>query len=358
MRALVVEAGGTRSALAAVRALRAAGWTVGVGAPSRRDGVATRSRAVSAVHAVPPPGRGFAERVAALVREHGYDVVFGAGDAEVLALGSAAGSIGAALPQPPYDVLVRALDKLELTKAAAAAGFPVPEVLPPGELRGRGIVKPRWHWLPSGGGSDRFEAVVVDGPAEAEAAAARIRAAGREPVAQPYVAGPLTAYCCVFDGGVVRARVQQRATRIWPASAGVSVRAETVPVDPGVEARATALLADLGWRGLAEIQFVGGRLVDLNGRVYGSLALALAAGVNLPAVAAALATGRTPPPAPEPAPGVRYQWFEGDLRASGPWAALRYAPGAVDGVWRLDDPLPGLASAVALARRAARKALR
>jgi predicted ATP-grasp superfamily ATP-dependent carboligase len=47
------------------------------------------------------------------------------------------------------------------------------------------------------------------------------------------------------------------------------------------------LLADLGWSGVANVQFVrapGGRprLIDLNGRLYGSLALAYATGVNVP----------------------------------------------------------------------------
>ena len=56
------------------------------------------------------------------------------------------------------------------------------------------------------------------------------------------------------------------------------------------------------------------RLIDLNGRFYGSLSLAVAAGANLPAVWADLAMGR-PPQAPVRAvPGVRYHWGTADVR--------------------------------------------
>ncbi len=83
---------------------------------------------------------------------------------------------------------------------------------------------------------------------------------------------------------------------------GASCRAVTVPVDPDLSARAAALFRVLGWFGLAELQFLvpaagPARLIDLNGRFYGSLALAVRAGANLPASWAALATGRDVKPA-------------------------------------------------------------
>jgi hypothetical protein len=116
-----------------------------------------------------------------------------------------------------------------------------------------------------------------------------------------------------------------------------------------------ALLGALGWTGLSQLQFLRGadgrpRVIDFNGRFYGSLALALVAGVNLPALAAALATGRsTAGLGGDAVPGVRYQWLEGDLRAArehsrAPWrdaaGCLRYALGAGHSVWRASDPRP------------------
>jgi predicted ATP-grasp superfamily ATP-dependent carboligase len=141
-------------------------------------------------------------------------------------------------------------------------------------------------------------------------------------------------------------------------------------VDPALAARAAELLAALGWFGLVELQLVepdhGPRLLlELNGRFYGSMALALAAGVNFPDAWARLGTGGPAPPLQTPRPGVRYQWLEGDLRAA--WAeprggrlrdvlgCLAYAPGAAHSIWRSSDPGPGLWVTADLARRAVRR---
>src|SRR5205823_3805656 len=116
----------------------------------------------------------------------------------------------------------------------------------------------------------------------------------------------------------VVARVQQEARTIWPLNAGMSARAETVPVDEVLAAKVAELLQELGWFGLAQLQFVvpedgGPVLIDFNGRLYGSLALAVAAGVNLPAIWGCVATDRPLPRTREGLAGVRYQWEEGDF---------------------------------------------
>ena len=146
----------------------------------------------------------------------------------------------------------------------------------------------------------------------------------------------------VDRAGSVVARLQQEAEGTWPPHVGASVRARTVPVDEELAAGIDALVRELGWFGLAELQLLapaGGRprLIDLNGRFYGSLALALAAGVNLPAIWAALATGRPAPPVTPAALEVRYHWLEGDLRRSrrehtgGLVDSFRYGRGAESG---------------------------
>jgi predicted ATP-grasp superfamily ATP-dependent carboligase len=375
-RALVVEEGRTRGALAAVRALRAAGWAVGVGCPGGR-GIAASSRAVTLRHDVPPPAEGVGEFVDAVRRavDAGrYDVVLAAGDAELLAIAYGAERIGAAVPHPGYDVVLRAVDKLALSTVADAAGLGAPrtDLATPDVLaswRGRAVIKPRWHWRPDRPqAGSRCEAVVVPDAVAAAEAAGAMRAAGAEPVIQEHVEGELIAFACVVDdGGALVGSVQQRATRIWPAVAGVSVRAETVAVDPVLEGRVTALLRELGWRGIAEVQLLQRAgsdpvLIDLNGRIYGSLALAVSAGVNIPALGAAVAAGLQPRPAPAARVGCRYLWLEGELRAvraggAGPVGpaivdAMRWARGSVGGVWDGRDPRPGAQQLRDLARRA------
>jgi predicted ATP-grasp superfamily ATP-dependent carboligase len=326
--ALVVEGVDDRAALAACRALAAAGWRVGAGSPPR--GLAAASRVLSARHRVTPPQEDldrFAADVAAAVREGAYEVVFsGGGDAEAMALSLVRDRIEAAIPYGPHESFVRALDKYELARAARTAGIAAPAATEATEdalaaHRGTFVVKARLHAPRLGGsGPSRLPTAVTTDRAVASEAASRIREAGGEPLLQEPVMGALTAFSCVAGpDGEILARSQQRAERVWPVAAGVSARAVTVPVDPELEAGASRLLAELGWTGAAELQFLDPvegppQLIDFNGRFYGSLALAVSAGANLPAAWAAAATGRPLPADRTARPGCVYQWLESDLR--------------------------------------------
>ena len=127
-------------------------------------------------------------------------------------------------------------------------------------------------------------------------------------VVQEVIEGNLLAYTALIDAtGKVVADVQQRADRLWPPGSGVSVRAVTEAVDQSLRDAVRPLLRNSKWFGIAQLQFIatpeGDRyLIDLNGRFYGSLALAVAAGCDLPTAWANLATDR-PIEIGEPHPG-------------------------------------------------------
>jgi predicted ATP-grasp superfamily ATP-dependent carboligase len=119
--------------------------------------------------------------------------------------------------------------------------------------------------------------------------------------------------------------------------------------------RAHALLLELDWRGLANLQFLtpnGGspHLIDCNGRFYGSLALAVAAGANLPAIWAADAMGLPTAGPVTGRPGVRYQSFQADLlrarraprrgRMREVVGTVSFAFRATHSTWHREDPLP------------------
>jgi predicted ATP-grasp superfamily ATP-dependent carboligase len=382
VRALVVEQGFSRGALAAVRALAQAGWQVGVGAPDAR-GLASASRACARRHAVPAAHQdqpAFLAAVARAVREGGYEVVFGAGEAEVLTLSEHRNSVPAVVPHADHQAVLDALDKVRLAEAAVTAGLRVPRTLDPASLSDEAlpvVVKARMHARPGQAGAPpRIDTNVVHGATAARRRVRQIAELGGEAEVQEFLDGHLMAYAAVTTAGgrQVAAQSMQVASRVWPLGAGASCRAVSVPVDPALAERAGALLAALGWFGLAELQFLVPadgipRLIDLNGRFYGSLALAVGAGANLPATWAALATGRWAAPAgAEPvtaAAGVRYSWWQGDLRRAvverrGGMArdlagSLYAGLGAVHSIGRWRDPAPALALARQLlaGRRAA-----
>jgi predicted ATP-grasp superfamily ATP-dependent carboligase len=185
VRALVIDQGLDRGSLAGVRALARDGWTVGVGSPVR--GLAGSSRAVTRWHPVPAAQDGVAryvDAVAAAVASGGYEVVFTSDDIGVLALSRHREEIGAIFPYAPHENVVRALDKLELTRAAARAGLATPatveaDVEAIGAARWPAVVKPRLHSALLPGAPGRLSVSIAHGPAEARRAIDAIRRGSR-----------------------------------------------------------------------------------------------------------------------------------------------------------------------------------
>lgn len=188
---------------------------------------------------------------------------------------------------------------------------------------------------------------------------------------QERICGPGVGMFVLFDRGRPIAEFAHRRLREKPPSGGVSVLRESVPVDPILRRWAERLLAPIGWHGVAMLEFkrdaVTGHpyLIEVNGRFWGSLQLAVDAGLDFPALTAQLALGHVPAAAPRYREGVRSRWLLGDvdhllLRLRRTARGLQLpatAPGRVETLWRflrffgrdlhyeiekLDDPGPGL----------------
>ena len=360
-RALILEDGLCRHVLAAARGLAAAGWTVGLGSP--KPGFTSSSRAVDAWHEVPSAEAdvyGFIAGVVDAVEAGGYSVVFGARDVEAIALSQMRDEIPALVPYPPHEVVLASFDKLTLAQAARSAGIaspaPMTAINPRMSPTGQVIVKARLHAvLERAGSPPRIEGRPVSSVAARDRRVAEILGAGGLPLVQEHVDGKLMSLAILLGpDGEVLGRAQQESELIYPPWVGVSSRAATVPIDDYLADRAVQMLRDLGWFGLAQLQFLVPddgipRLIDFNGRFYGSLALAVAAGANFPALWADSALGRPVEPA-DAAPGHRYQWLWGDFRRAcierrGGLArdlveTARFAVGATHSVWGRHDRSP------------------
>jgi hypothetical protein len=185
-------------------------------------------------------------------------------------------------------------------------------------------------------------------------------------VVQELCTGRLLGLALVVDAdGRLIARFQQTASRTWPLEAGASTNAVSVAPSGALVERARRLLADASFAGLAHLQFLdtGERcvLIDVNPRFYGSMPLALSAGVNLPAAWHGVATGSAEPQLGEYRLGLRFRWFEGNLLAAGRGGGLH---ALLDGglgrragaVWSADDPVASAAwSAGAVGERLGRR---
>ena len=325
MRVLIV--GDSCGALEATRELAKAGWAVGIGSDSR-SGWASSSRWSSRWHDIAPPlgdSMAFIEAINRISRRHNYELVFGAGDAEVLALSAHRDKLVPLFPYTDHDFVLGVFDKLRLADLTTKAGLRAPVMYPADEsslsnLEFPVIVKSRLHWNPSRENEKtRVKATVVYSFSDAMQRADEMQSVGATPVFQEFTTGHIETFVALTDSsGTILSQHIQRTTHEHSSESGISARAISVSGPGDFGQRVQKLLADIRWFGLASIQFIQPSegepvLIDFNGRMYGSLVFANACGMRAMENWARLATGREPVPSKEIL-GLRYQALEADLR--------------------------------------------
>ena len=325
---VLVTDGEARAALAATRSLGRRGYEVHVVSADGRS-LAGASRHARADHALGDAGadpRGWSERLAALVDRLAADVVLPVTE---LSLGNVYRFELDRDPRfvcPERALYERAVDKHALLAQAEALGVPVPRTAlldpataPPAlpePFRYPVVLKARRSRFWAGGGWQSGEAVTVRGPAQwTEALRAPGLAGGA--LLQEFVPGHGEGVFLLARDGEALVRFAHRRLREKPPTGGVSVLSESVRPDPKLLPSAEALLAALRWTGIAMVEFrraPDGRavLMEINPRLWGSVQLAIDAGVDFPALAVALHRGEPIPPV-EPRLGVRTRWLLGDL---------------------------------------------
>jgi predicted ATP-grasp superfamily ATP-dependent carboligase len=184
--------------------------------------------------------------------------------------------------------------------------------------------------------------------------------------------GPGTVYSCagVFAGDQLLALSLARYLRTWPPDAGSAALAETIPVCDELASQVSAVLRTLGWYGIFELELLrrpdgGYAALDLNPRPYGSLALAIRAGADLPRIWCGWLLGERPEPV-RARPGISYRWEDAELRRflwelrggrlRAAAAVARPRAATTHPLLHWDDPAPVLAQAIGLGNRAIRRA--
>ncbi len=143
--------------------------------------------------------------------------------------------------------------------------------------------------------------------------------ARRPSLVQQRIVGPGLGVFVLFDRGTAVADFAHRRLREKPPAGGTSVLSESAPVDAALREQAVRLLEPIRWHGVAMIEYKQDRatgdffLMEVNGRFWGSLQLAIDAGVDFPFLAYQLATGQRPLGRQPYAVGVKNRWLAGDL---------------------------------------------
>jgi predicted ATP-grasp superfamily ATP-dependent carboligase len=229
------------------------------------------------------------------------------------------------IPIPEGRAVAKALDKWETLKVCQQLSIPAPLTHAVDDLSQLDeisrlvpypvVIKPRRS-------SGARGITRASGPGELQARYRAVHHVYPFPLIQEQipVEGTPLAVDLLFDrqSEPVAALVQQ-SFREYPPTGGSSTLRETI-ADAGLLAHAVALLKELKWYGVAQVEFKRdprdgrAKVMEINPRFWNSAQLAIDAGVNFPALLYRMATGRAFERVLDYPVGVRSRWLvPGDI---------------------------------------------
>jgi protein-tyrosine-phosphatase/predicted ATP-grasp superfamily ATP-dependent carboligase len=289
---------------------------------------------------------------------------------------------------PSPDIVQRVLDK-EITLATAArCGVPVPTSRTIARAMDLEAALATMRFPVIAKPADKSRRISHEFKTRTFASADELRAVfaaqtrfGEGLLFQSYHGGQGVGIELLLSRGEVITSFQHRRLSENPPSGGVAVVAVSEAVDPKLLDYATQLLRALDWDGLAMVEFrhdaATGEtaLMEVNGRIWGSLPLNTAAGVDFPLYAWQLSQGIVPEPPPSYPVGLRVRWTAGSLERAGHvlaelpedritfGSALRqlvadFAPGTRSAMWSWRDPRPAVQEVAQVLNRWAKDAVK
>lgn len=361
MRILVTD-GNTRAALAITRSLGRAGHEVRVGA-NTLDSLAGASRHCQARVCYPDPdryGQAFVDFIGDYVAHEAVDVLLPVTDITTLTIDAHRARMpsGCALPFPDLDTVKTVADKAAMMTLAEQLGVDIPRTLTLGSAADPAasaqnlnfplVIKPCKSRVATETGWIYTAVSYAHDAAELQRLLGNLDPRVFPVLLQEKIVGPgMGVFICANRGRVLAGFAHQRL-REKPPSGGVSVLRESVALDPLAFEFSARLLEELKWDGVAMVEFKrdvrDGRpkLMEINGRFWGSLQLAIDAGVDFPRLLIDSLERLPEQPQLDYRTGVRTRWLWGDidalmLRLFRPAAQLDLPPDAVSKTRYLRD---------------------
>jgi predicted ATP-grasp superfamily ATP-dependent carboligase len=274
------------------------------------------------------------------------------------------------VPLPSLAAYRAASDKARMLELARDCGLAGPETR---VLEGPGarsaefsdlfpaVLKPHRSVVTVQGRRRKLAVVPVANAAACDAALAVLPREAYPVLVQREVVGAGEGLFALRWNGRVVAMFAHRRLREKPPAGGVSVYRESIPLTPELVRAGVRMLDALDWQGVAMIEckrdaHTGKHvLMEVNARLWGSLQLAIDAGVDFPALLARCVQGEEVPLCHVYRTDVRSRWFWGDVdnlllrlrdRAWRRGAVRDFLNASAQRdrteVWRWRDPLPFL----------------
>ena len=353
MRVLLTD-GNERAALAVTRALGREQIEVIVGAESQRS-LAGSSCYCNQSFVYPSPYQEpdrFVTRLLEMIRDHDVDALFPISDIAMHVIGPERATFEryTRIPSPRAEVFQEISDKYRLMKQAVLEGVSIPETIfvPDGNLDRvidgitafPVVVKPGCSLVKEGRQWKKTSVCYAESREELQRLY-RDKSYLRAPsLIQQRVIGEGQGLFVLMQEGIPLGMFAHRRLRERPPSGGVSVLRESIALPKPMVEATLKLLQRVKWHGVAMVEFkvdTGNKcplLMEINGRFWGSLQLAIDAGVNFPFLLLNMAMGKAETlPEDGYRVGVKSRWLLGDLdqlvmRVRKSDAALNLPPGA------------------------------
>ncbi len=331
---VLVTDGEQRAALAAVRSLGASGFEVVV-ASSREKSLAGASRHAQRRIRVPSAlddPAGFLDATEAAVREYSVGLLIPIADDSLLPILDARQRFpGVTIPFATVDQFRRISDKATLLDVARGLGIAVPAQrtidragsasdMDLATLPFPVVVKPSRSVVDVERARRKMGVSHAVDATELAARLAEYPEQAYPILLQQRIVGPgIGVFLLVWNGETVAA-FGHRRIREHPPSGGVSVYREAIVPDRDLLAKSRMLLDCFAWQGVAMIEYkldtrTGVHyLMEVNARFWGSLQLAVDAGVDFPTLLARVSQGGASPALTGGGgrAGIKSRWEWGD----------------------------------------------
>ena len=279
----------------------------------------------------------------------------------------------------PDDMLKNAFDKSLTLRLAKAAGVRIPPTYFPDSLNASlqaveeigfpCVIKPRWsnawdgkEFLPP------KNPTYLNGPERSSEVLNEYKQGQHWPLIQGFVSGcGKGVFALCNRGEVVAWFAHERLRDTRPTGSSSSLR-RSIRLEPRLREPAENLLRKLNWHGPAMVEFKDDGvndpcLMEINGRFWGSLQLAIDAGVDFPKLWVSILKGENVAPVTSYTEGLTLRWMWGDIKRlffimrgapagyPGPFPGLgqglrellgKQPAGTVKEIWRRDDWWPGV----------------
>jgi len=334
MGCVLVTDGDERSALAVTRGLGLAGIPVVVGAESDSSLAGVSRHCVSRWRYPSPLSqpRQFISSLNAAIRQLNVTAVMPVTDAtmQVVTEHKERLDLSKTYGLPSWESYNVVSDKYGLCRLALELGVPIPSTIfveqgvPPSDTGHLGgyplIVKPGRSLISVNGHWSRTSVHRVENREELDRLYRTVPYLREPSLIQKCIEGEGQGVFALCNSGDPLALFAHRRVREKPPSGGVSVLRESIALPKEMTNHAVRLLKKVGWHGVAMVEFKVERgtgipnLMEINGRFWGSLQLALDAGLNLPNLLYHLASQQPLSiPASTYKVGVKSRWLLGDL---------------------------------------------